>query len=170
MTVANGSIILAADLNTLVTPSLALMRTDNARLPGGVPFTMEFHGVTDVSPRSCRIVIPVDMLVESIAVQTSAASAASTITVDVTGDGALPVFAMRVTGTTSAGLKKQSRLLFDNTMTANPGVSPETTSRVGRILPRGSTVDVFVTTSNTLATMIVQVVIVARSRLARETS
>lgn len=173
MTIVNGSTILAADLNAMALSSLALLQDDNARLPGAIPLTVEFHGLvasTDSYRRRARIVIPTDMLLESIIVQTSPAnSAAATITVDLTGDGALPAFACRVTGTLgTAGVTKQGRLLFDNSMVANPGVTPELTSRVARLLPRGSTILLTVETTNTLNTMVAQVTLAGRSRLARE--
>lgn len=176
MTIGNGSIVLAADLNAMALPALSLLQADNARLPGGAPISLCFPGLVAGLARyrtTKKIVIPVDMLVEAIAVQTSPATAASTITVDITGDGALPNFAMRVTGTlAAAGVTKQARLLFDGSQTnmAKGNVDPALTSRVPRLLSQGGTITVIVSTTNVLATMAAQVVIIGRSRLARGTA
>ena len=174
MTIANGSTILAADLNTMAQPALVNTRVDNTRLPGGVEFIATLVGVVATTPSyrsKVRVVVPVDMRVESIALQTSPGTVGAVVTVDVTGDGALPNFAMRSQVTLTAGLAKSSRRFFDNTMAANPGVNPELTSRVGRLLPRGSTITITVSApANLLATMVTQVVIIGRSNLARDTA
>ena len=174
MTIANGSTILQADLNAMSALSLSKARLDNARLSGGIPLTVTFHGLvasTPVYASKSRIVIPVDMLVDSLVVLISPGTATTTVTVDVTGDGALPNFAMRIIGTVDAGVAVlPARLLFDNNMSANPGVSPQLTSRVARLLPRGSTILITATTTNIVATMSVQVTLAGRSRLARETA
>lgn len=174
MSITNGSTILAADLNAMALPALVNTRVDNARLPGGVELMATLVGVVDTTPAyrsKVRVVVPVDMRVESVAVQCSPGTVGAVVVVDVTGDGALPNFAMQVRATLTAGLAKAARLLFDNTMTANPGVTPSLTSRVGRLLTRGSTITITVTSAtNVVATMVTQVVIVGRSSHARDTA
>lgn len=163
----------ADDLNGMTSGAIEDIRSDNAALPGIVELSATFPGLVTSTPVYCRkqrIVIPCDMLVESLCVATGpATSGASTITVLVTGDGALPNFAMKVTGTLNVGRLKQNRLLFDNTLLANQDVTPELTSRVMRLLPKGSTIFVTVETTNALNTMQAQVLIAGRSFLARET-
>ena len=173
MTIGPLEVIDANDLNTLVTPALALLQADNGRPAGGVPFTLTFAGLVASAAdyrRKVRFVVPVDMVVDSIAVQCSPAhSDTATCTVDITGDGALPSFAMRVIGQLSSTVTtKLPRLLFDNAPVANPGVDPKLTSRVGRLLTQGTTVLVTISTTNTRTKMVAQVTIACRSKLARE--
>ena len=117
-----------------------------------------------------KFVVPGDIYVESLCVQTTTASStAATITVDVTGDGVLPPWTMRISDTLTTGAsKKHSRLLYDNGGSANPGVTPELTSRALRLLPKGSTVTISVSTTNTLATMEAVIVLACRQYRARE--
>ena len=171
MTVANGSTILAADLNALTSASLALMRSDNRRLPGYAPVIFTFQGLINGTPparRTARFVVPVNMLVDTLAVITSpATSSAATITATVSAGGILDDWAMEVTGTLDTVTKKQGRLLYDGTMLAKPGLNQSTTSRVVRLLPKGAIVDVTVSTTNALATMVATIVLCSRSSLAR---
>jgi hypothetical protein len=108
------------------------------------------------------------MLVDTLAVITTpATSAAATITARVSAGGILDDWAMEVTGTLDTIAKKQARLLFDGTMTAKPGLNQATTSRVVRLLPKGAIIDVNVSTTNALATMVATIVLCSRSSLAR---
>lgn len=172
MTIANGQPVIAAELNNLNGADMENLRGDNERSPGGVLFHCQFPGLVASTParRSKRVlVIPVDMYVDSLAVQTTPGTAASTISVEVTGDGALPNFAMRLEGVLSSTLvKKHPRLLFDNNLSAKPGVDPALTSRVMRLLPKGSTITITVSTTNAVATMECQVTLCGRSYFARE--
>lgn len=171
MTIADGSLILAADLNALTLADLALLQADNARLPGYHPLTFTFQGLmssTTPNKRKARFVVPQNMLVDTLAVMTTAAnSAAATITARVSAGGILDDWAMEVTGTLDTVAKKQTRLLYDGTMSAKPGVDQATTSRVVRLLPKGAIVDVEVSTTNTLATMVVTIILCSRIQLAR---
>lgn len=173
MAIANGSPVLAADLNALGGASRVAMQTVMQRLPGALYIDALFSRLTTSSAsatRRMKFVVPFDVYVESVCVQTTTAdSAASTITVDVTGDGVLPPWAMRVSDTLTTGAtKKHARLLFDNGGSANPGVTPELTSRALRLLPKGSTVTISVETTNTLATMEAVIVLACRQYRARE--
>ena len=171
MTIANGSTILAADLNALTTTSLGLIQADNARLPGYAPIVFTFQGLvagTVLARRKARFVVPVNMLIDTLAVITTpATSAAATITATVSAGGILDDWSMSVTGTLDTIAKKQARLLFDGTMLAKPGLNQSTTSRVVRLLPKGAIVDVEVVTTNALATMVATIVLCSRLRLAR---
>ena len=175
MTIADGSLILAADLNALTLADLALLQADNARLPGYHPLTFTFQGLmsstTPANRRKARFVVPQNMLVDTLAVMTTAAnSAAATITARVSAGGILDDWAMEVTGTLDTVAKKQTRLLYDGTMSAKPGVDQATTSRVVRLLPKGAIVDVEVSTTNTLGTMVATIVLCSRIQLARGVS
>ena len=134
MTIADGSLILAADLDALTLADLAILQADNARLPGYHPLTFTFQGLmstTAANKRKARFVVPQNMLVDTLAVMTTAAnSAAATITAGVSAGGILDDWAMEVTGTLDTVAKKQTRLLFDGTMSAKPGLNQSTTSRV----------------------------------------
>lgn len=171
MTIADGSLILAADLDALTLADLALLQADNARLPGYHPLTFTFQGLmstTAANKRKARFVVPQNMLVDTLAVMTTAAnSAAATITARVSAGGILDDWAMEVTGTLDTVAKKQTRLLFDGTMSAKPGLNQSTTSRVVRLLPKGAIVDIDVSTTNTLGTMVATIVLCSRIQLAR---
>lgn len=171
MTIADGSLILAADLDALTLADLAILQADNARLPGYHPLTFTFQGLmstTAANKRKARFVVPQNMLVDTLAVMTTAAnSAAATITAGVSAGGILDDWAMEVTGTLDTVAKKQTRLLFDGTMSAKPGLNQSTTSRVVRLLPKGAIVDIDVSTTNTLGTMVATIVLCSRIQLAR---
>jgi hypothetical protein len=173
MTIGNGFPVLAADLNSLGSTSRENMREIMQRLPGALYIDALFSRLTATSAEATRrmkFVVPADIYVESLCVQTTTAnSTAATITVNVTGDGVLPPWAFEVRDTLGTGAtKKHARLLFDNGGTANPGVTPELTSRALRLLPKGSTVTLSVSTTNTLATMEAYIVLVCRQYRARE--
>ena len=171
MAITNGQLITAADLNAMTTASLALLQADNARLPGYVPMVFTFQGLinsTVAARRRARFVVPTNLLVDTLAVITTPAnSSGATITATVSAGGILDDWSMEVSGTLDTIAKKQARLLFDGTMEAKPGLNQATTSRVVRLLPKGAIVDVEVSTTNTLATMVATVILCCRSRLAR---
>jgi hypothetical protein len=173
MAIANGNPVLAADLNALGGASRVAMQAVMQRLPGALYIDALFSRLTDTSAEATRrmkFVVPADIYVESLCVQTTAAnSTASTIAVNVTGDGVLPPWAFQISDTLGTGAtKKHARLLYDNGGTANPGVTPELTGRALRLLPKGSTVTLSVSTTNTLATMEAYIVLVCRQYRARE--
>lgn len=171
MAITNGSLITAADLNTMTTAALAILQADNARLPGYAPLVFTFQGLiatTVAARRRTRFVVPSNLLVDTLAVITTPAnSAAATITATVSAGGILDDWSMTVTGTLDTVQKKQARLLYDGTMAAKPGLNQSTTSRVVRLLPKGAIVDVNISTTNTLATMVATIVLCCRCRLAR---
>ena len=171
MTIADGSLILATDLDGLTLTELGLLRTDNARLPGYHPLTFTFQGLVDTTTanrRRATFVVPYNMLVDALSVITTPAnSSASTITARVSAGGILDDWAMEVTGTLDTVAKKQTRLLYDGTMSAKPGLDQATTSRVVRLLPKGAIVDVTIETTNTLASMVATVILCSRIQMAR---
>jgi hypothetical protein len=173
MPIANGSPVLASDLVVLGETARSDMREIMQRIPGALYIDALFSRLTDTSPaatRRMKFVVPADIYVESLCVQTTAAnSTASTITVNVTGDGVLPPWAFQISDTLGTGAtKKHARLLYDNGGTANPGVTPELTGRALRLLPKGSTVTLTVSTTNTLATMEAVIILACRQYRARE--
>lgn len=153
MAIANGSTILTADLNAMLSSTLAAIQADNAQLPAGLELNLSFPGLVNATPaeqRKAIFVAPFDLLVDAIAVQSSGFTAASTLTVAVTGDGPVVNWPMTVSGTVGAGVVKLARLLYDNTKT-NPAKSFATTSRAFRVFPRGSTITVTASTSSVAA-------------------
>ncbi len=167
MTIANGSPILAADLNGLTTAQLALLQADNAALPAVFHANRQFFGVVASTPayrRKSIWVPPANILVESVAVQASDHTAASTTTVRITDNVGLFPFA--VSGTTGAGRTQLARRLFDGTKT-NVGKDFATTSRVVWVLLKGSRVTIEVETTSVAAASAVQVVIVGRQFIGR---
>lgn len=171
MAITNGNLITAADLNALTTTQLGIIQADNARLPGYAPLVFTFQGLintTVAARRRARFVVPANLLVDTLAVITTPAnSSAATITATVSAGGILDDWSMTVTGTLDTIAKKQARLLYDGTMAAKPGLNQATTSRVVRLLPKGAIVDVDISTTNTLATMVATVILCCRCRLAR---
>ena len=167
MTIANGSPITAADLNALTTTELALLQTDNASPPGITHVSRQFFGVvagTAAHRRKSIWVVPANILVESVAVQTSDHTAASTTTVRVTDN--IGLFPFEVTGMTGAGRTQMARRLFDGTKT-NVGKDFATTSRVVWALLKGSIVTIEVETTSVAVASAIQVVIVGRQFIGR---
>jgi len=150
MAITNGQTITAADLNAMLSSSLASIQSDNAQLPAGLLVPFAFHDLatgTAATRRKAIFVAPFDLIVESVAVQASDFTAASTTTVTITGDGPLVNWPITVSGTTGAGIVKLARLLYDNTKT-NAAKSFATTSRAFRVFPRGSTITVTASTTS----------------------
>jgi hypothetical protein len=83
MTIADGSAILASDLNALTTAQLALMQADNAQLPQLIRHNIYFHGMVAASSpitTFSTFVVPWSMHLMAVAVRTAAFTAASTLT------------------------------------------------------------------------------------------
>lgn len=167
MTIANGSPITAADLNALTTTELALLEADNAGLPGVTHVSRQFFGIvagTTAYRRKSIWVVPANILVESVAVQTADHTAASTTTVTIDDNIGLTPF--QVSGTTGAGRTQMARRLFDGTKT-NVGKDFSTTSRVVWVLLKGSVVTIEVTTTSVAVASAIQVAIVGRQFIGR---
>jgi hypothetical protein len=171
MTISNGSTIDATDLATMTTASLALIRADNAALPGGGEVHFYFQDLvasTAATRRRAVFIAPYDMLIETLAVETADHTAASTTTATLTGDGAVSDFPIEVSGTTGAGNTALGRLLFDGSKTAPTSASNfARTSQAVRVWPKGTTLTLVVSTTSTATPSQVHVVVVFREFYAR---
>jgi hypothetical protein len=165
VTIANGSPILAADLDALTSTQLALLAADAGQLPLAGEVSLVFPGLTtglhSSNPERCQasFTAPYDLLIEAVAVQAGDHTAASTTTVTLSCPGVLDAFSVVVSGTTGAGLTKLARVLYDNA-----GKGP---ARAVRVIPRGAVVDVFVDTTSAAAASMLQVVVAFRAFFAR---
>lgn len=130
MTIANGQAILAADLNALWATGLASLRTDNAGLPLGHELAFSFAGIVATTPaykRKAVFVAPVDSYLETLAVQSSGCTAASTVTVTLAG---------YVPGNTAAGqIGSDSLTLFP--VAVGPTASGAARAAAARVLYQG---------------------------------
>ena len=166
MSITEGATILKADLDALLSTALAALAADNARKPLGHHVVLNFEGVVtgvaNVYPKAV-FVVPFDCYVETLAVVCK--DMVGTVTVAVTGDGAVDNFPITITGTAGAGVTKFARLLYDGTKT--PLVNFATASRAFRCFPKGSTITVTVTTTNAAAASALQVSLVLRSFFSR---
>ena len=169
MTIANGSLITAADLNALTTTALGLIRTDNARLAGVVnhcytSFNIVGGGVpTALALRTWKFVVPVDTIVDWVHLQGCQHTNPSTTTVTITPDGPAAAFPISLSGSTgSAGRVRLSSALYDNTVT-NVANDFNASARVLRVWPKGTTVTVVISTTNLVAVSSIGINICGRS-------
>jgi hypothetical protein len=170
MTIANGQLITAADLNAMTTSALALIQADNARLSGVVNHCYtSFNIVAGTSPllRTWRFVVPVDTIVDWVLLQGCQHTNPSTTTIDITADGAAGAFPIAVTGATgTSGRVRIASSYFDNAVT-NVANDFSTTSRVLRVWPKGTTVTVVITTTNAVVASSIGINICGRSFYSR---
>lgn len=180
MAITNGSAITKADLDAMITAALALIQADNGQVPQGLEVHLYFPNLvaaTTALLAKAVIVAPYDCYVETIAAEGGEHTAASTLTVTVTGDGALGAWPKapaagsttpfaKASGAVGAGINKIARLLFDGTKSA-PSAGADT-SRSVRIIPRGTTLTVAVTTTSVATPSMTHVVLVLREHFARE--
>lgn len=170
MTIANGNTIAAADLNAWLTTQLGLIQDDNEQLPLGTLLNFFFHDLVTSTPerqRKAVFVMPFDGLVEVLAPQCGDHTAASAFTVALTADGAFANWPTSLTGTVGAGINKPTRLLYDGTKT-KAALNFSTTARAFRVLPRGSTVTLVVSSASVATPSTCQVCVVLRQFFQRE--
>jgi hypothetical protein len=171
MTISNGSAVLAADLDAMLTSSLALILADDAQLPAGAELNLYFPRLQSATPTSVRrysFVAPCDLLVECSYVQAADMAAASQLTVNVTGNGELGNWPLTVGPfSVGSGVSNGPRLLFDNTK-GNPKNNFATTSQAFRVFRRGVTITITLTATGGAATSTVQVGLVFREFFQRE--
>lgn len=172
MTILNGSTVLAADLNAMLTASLQMLVDDNGQLPVGAQMNVFFPNLT--ASARFTFVAPCDLLVEVAAVQAADMTAASTTTVTLLGDvvdgiatGPVANWPLTIEGTTGAGVTALPRLLNDNTKT-NVSFNFATTARPFRVYPKGSTITMTVSTTSVATPNTVQVCLVVREFWNRE--
>lgn len=170
MTLANGSTILATDLNAMFPAPLATMAADNAQLPAGAHVPFKFDGIvasTTAERTKCIFVVPFDVFIEAMAVTTNGMTNPSTVTVAVTGDGALPNFPISVTQVVTAAFTNLVRVVFDGTK-GRVGKFAMASNRAIRVFPRGSTITVSVTTTNVAVGAQCSVSLALRQYFARD--
>jgi hypothetical protein len=171
MAITNGSTITEADLDAMLSSSLAAVQADNAQLPAGLLIPLWFNGLvagTAPTRRKAIFVAPFDLIVESVAVQAADFTNPSTLTVTITGDGPLVNWPISVSGSIAAGgVVKLARLLYDNTKT-NAAKSFALTSRAYRVFPRGSTITVSVSTTSVAVANTCVVMIACREFYGRD--
>jgi hypothetical protein len=184
--ITNGSAILKADLDALVSTQLGLVQDDNEQVPGSYTLHFQFRGVVDGSTDAYAkavFVCPFDCYLETFAVSAGDQTAASTVKAAITGDGTLVndlddaesltdegklvFWPVKVSGAAGSGHTKLTRLLYDGTKT-RAGVSFATTSRAHRTLLKGSTLTVSVATSGIATASLICVALVLREFWARE--
>jgi hypothetical protein len=180
MSLTNGSNILASDLTALTTAALALIQADNAQVPAAYEWHSHFPNLvtgTAAERRKSIVVAPFDCFVEVIAAEGNDHTAASTLTVSLYGDGALQSFPqapasgtttpfLSVSGTVGAGINKLSRLLYDGTKSSTK--AGPSTSQAVRLIPRGTTLTLTVSTTSVAAASSTHVAVVLREFFARE--
>jgi hypothetical protein len=188
MTLSNGSIALAADMNAAASTQLGLIQDDNEQLPGAYELHLQWRDVVaGTSSNAYRakyvFVCPFDSYLETFAVSGGDHTAASTLAAAITGDGTLIAsvsnsdtigdegqlvfWPTKVSGTAGAGATKLARLLFDGTKTKSD-LAFATTNRAHRTLLKGSTLTVSVSSSSVATASLVTVALVLREFFARE--
>lgn len=170
MTILNGFPIDGGDLDSLVLGQLSNIRSDNAQLPGAWLSCHSFPGLSNATAplvSTVSLVIPQDTLIDAVCVTTFQMTAASVVTVTITGDGGVALQTIKVTGSVPATLSKLARLLFDGTKT-NPSKDFSTTSRMVRCWPKGSTITLSIVTTSIAAGAIATVTLVGRQFHGRE--
>jgi hypothetical protein len=182
VTLANGSAILASDLDGITESARALLRTDAQRVPLGLALNFHFQGLTaalyGTNPERFRSVFitPWDCWVETIAVRTGEFTAASTISATITGPtdsegeeisitAAFPLVVPA--GTVGANTTRLSRLLYDGTAT-RAGAGYMQSNRASRLLLAGMTYTLqLAVTGNAVANSMAQVCLLLRQAWAR---
>lgn len=178
MTISDGSTIESADLDALGTAQLALLRADNAQLPLAHEASFVWVGLTASSAdERCKavFVMPFDGWLETLVVQGSDFTAASSVTVSLTCPGVLTAsdvdapdpFPVSVTGAVGAASRtKLSRVIYDGTK-GRVGTTHMASNRAIRLIPKGATVTINVQTTSVVATSMLQVLLLLRGNWAR---
>lgn len=171
MSIADASSIIATDLNAMTTAAQIALNADATAAPLGFEVNLQFANVVAGSTsRFCKtvFVVPFDCYLETLAVTTGDMTNPSTVTVTITGDGALPNWPTTVTGVVGASPANMARLLYDNTKAGAAGVDFATVSRAFRVYPKGSTVTVQASSSSVAAASLLQAALVFRQIWGRE--
>jgi hypothetical protein len=195
MAITNGLTIDKADLDAMLTTSLALLQADGVRPPAGLEQNVYFNNLVAGTARARRrftFIAPCDLLLETLAVQAVDFTAASSLSVGVgsgttddddelplmvddiddttslASDGIRATWPVKVTGTVGAGATSLSRLLFDGTKAKL--TRPATTSRAVRVFLKGSTIHVSASTTSIATPSRLQVCLVMRELWGRDGS
>jgi hypothetical protein len=137
--------ISAADLNNYVTGSMSDLIDDKELLTRSHQLSFQFKDFFDTTPeasRQRRFVVPRSCFIETVYVYGFNYSVSSTVTVNITGDGALVNWPIEMSDTFSS-TRNFTRTWFNN-------ASSKYRDRGFRVLPQGSTVTI--TVSNTKPT------------------
>lgn len=172
MTIALGSTVLAADVNTIVTSSLTNLRTVAALAPLSWRVPLRFAGITSSTPdyrRTCEFVVPNDCYIDSVALHAADLTASSAIRLDITADGALRSWPITMSGTVSGTSFNATRLLYDNTRvkTDANGRRFATAGRAFRTLTKGATVTAVAVTTSSSVTGTISAILVLRQFYTR---
>ena len=162
MTISNGSLIEAADLDGLLTAGMTKIIADRERLPNGYYLSFSFYDLVATTPeaaRTKRFVIPRDCYLETMAVTGGEVSAA--VSADLTGDGSLANFPVRLSGTLGAGVSDLTRKFYDSTVTKD-------LDRAFRLLNQGSTCTLMVSSSKLVSGSTLTVTLVLRQFMGRQ--
>lgn len=169
MTISNGSTITASDIASLIATPLSNMQSDNARVPLGFQWHLNYPNLvagTTQRNRTSYLVAPFDCYIEAVAVEAGDHTAASTTTLNITGTGPFENWPITITGTTGAGNTRLARLLYDNTKT-KAGLSVATTSRGFRVWLKGDTLTFIISTTSVATPSMCHVAVVLRQFFSR---
>jgi len=137
--------ITSASLNNYVTSGMAALQADKAAVTRGHHLSFQFELVNSNSPLSVRsrdFIVPRNCFVETVFVY-GESSATQSVTIEITGDGALVNWPISITGLFNASiLTALPRTWFNN-------ASTKYGDRGFRVLPQGSTIRVEVKPSST---------------------
>lgn len=134
--------ISATDLNNYVTGSMSSLIADKELLTRSHQLSFQFKDFFDDTPealRQRRFVVPRSCFIETVYVYGYNHTVSSTVTVNITGDGALANWPIEMSDTFST-TQNFTRTWFNN-------ASSKYRDRGFRVLPQGSTVTI--TVSNT---------------------
>ena len=134
--------ISATDLNNYVTGSMSSLIADKELVTRSHQLSFQFKDFFDTTPealRQRRFVVPRSCFIETVYVYGYNYTISSTVTVNITGDGALANWPIEMSDTFST-TQNFTRTWFNN-------ASSKYRDRGFRVLPQGSTVTV--TVSNT---------------------
>lgn len=165
MTIANNSIITALDLDKEFGDVLELPEDDLETAPLGALWCFRFSAVAaSVSEyrRRYSFVVPFDVLLEAVQLDTLQMTAASTTTVRVTADDpTVASFPIEISGTTGAAAQVLTTPLFDGTPgNALAAYMPE--NQAVRVLRAGVTVTVTIETTSVSAVSSAFVTLIGR--------
>jgi hypothetical protein len=136
--------ISATDLNNYVIGSMSSLIADKELLPRSHQLTFQFKNFFNTTPenlRQRRFVVPRSCFLETVfAFGYNVPSPYDTMTVDITGDGALVNWPINMSHTFSSFTQNFSRTLFNN-------ASTKFRDRGFRVLPQGSTVTLTVSST-----------------------
>jgi hypothetical protein len=138
------TVITATDLNAFVTNDLASVIADKELVTRSHQLSFQFKDFFDTTAESLRqrrFVVPRSCFVETVfAYGYDYPSPYNTMTVDITGDGALVNWPINMSHTFSSTTQNFNRTLFNN-------ASTKYRDRGFRVLPQGSTVTLTVSTT-----------------------